>query len=80
MRAKFTLIAAVSLVGCGTPDSQIAKHSTGVLERRLAELTQRIKDDELGVYVASKACGRCCKCTNNITSWTMNTSRACANA
>jgi hypothetical protein len=50
MRAKFTLIAAVSLAGCGTPDSQIAKHSTGVLERRHAELTQRIKDDELGVY------------------------------
>jgi len=50
MRAKFTLIAAVSLAGCGTPDSQITKHSTGVLERRHAELTQRIKDDELGVY------------------------------
>jgi hypothetical protein len=50
MRAKFTLIAAVSLAGCGTPDSHIAKHSTGGLERRHAELTQRIKDDELGVY------------------------------
>jgi hypothetical protein len=50
MRATFTLIAAISLVGCGTPDSQIAKHSTGVLERRHAKLTQRIKDDELGVY------------------------------
>jgi hypothetical protein len=48
MKAKFTLIAAVSLAGCGTPDRQIAKHSTGVLERRHAELTQRIKDDELG--------------------------------
>jgi hypothetical protein len=50
MRAKFTLIAVVSLAGCGTPDSQIAKHSTGYLETRHAELTQRIKDDELGVY------------------------------
>jgi hypothetical protein len=50
MRAKFTLIAAVSLAGCATPDSQIAKRSTADLERRHAELTQRIKDDELGVY------------------------------
>ena len=50
MRAKFTLIAAVSLAGCATPDSQIAKRSTEDLERRHAELTQRIKDDELGVY------------------------------
>ena len=50
MRAKFTLIAAVSLAACATPDSQLAKHSTEDLERRHAELTQRIKDDELGVY------------------------------
>jgi hypothetical protein len=50
MRAKFTLIAAVSLAGCATPDSQLAKHSTEDLERRHAELTRRIKDDELGVY------------------------------
>ena len=50
MRAKFTLIAAVSLAGCATHDSQIAKRSTADLERRHAELTQRIKDDELGVY------------------------------
>ena len=50
MKAKFTLIAAVALAGCGTPDSQIAKRSTADLERRHAELTQRIKDDELGVY------------------------------
>jgi hypothetical protein len=32
------------LAGCGTPDSQIAKRSTGYLETRHAELTQRIKD------------------------------------
>src|SRR5437016_2767959 len=50
MRAKFTLIAAISLAGCATPDSQLAKRSTEDLERRHAELTQRIKDDELGVY------------------------------
>jgi hypothetical protein len=50
MRAKFTLIAAVSLAGCATPDSQLAKRSTEDLQRRHAELTQRIKDDELGVY------------------------------
>jgi hypothetical protein len=50
MRARFTLIAAVSLAGCAIPDSQLAKHSTEDLKRRHAELTQRIKDDELGVY------------------------------
>ena len=50
MKAKFTLIAAVSLAGCATHDSQLAKRSTEDLERRHAELTQRIKDDELGVY------------------------------
>jgi hypothetical protein len=50
MRAKFTLIAAVSLAGCATPVSQLAKRSTEDLERRHAELTQRIKGDELGVY------------------------------
>jgi len=53
-RMKTTLItvtiAAVSLAGCATPDSQLAKHSTEDLQRRHAELTQRIKDDELGVY------------------------------
>jgi hypothetical protein len=50
MRTRFTSIAAVSFAGCGTPDCQVAKHSIGVLERRHAELTQRVKDDELGVY------------------------------
>jgi hypothetical protein len=50
MRANFILIAAIPLAGCGTPDSQIAKRSTEYLETRHAELTQRIKDDELGVY------------------------------
>ena len=50
MRAKFTLIAAVSLAGCATHDSQLAKRSTEDHERRHADLTQRIKDDELGVY------------------------------
>jgi hypothetical protein len=50
MRTRFTSIAAVSLAGCGTPDCQVAKHSIGVLERRHAELTQRVKDDELGAY------------------------------
>jgi hypothetical protein len=47
MRAKFTLITAVSLAGCATPDSQLAKHSPKDLQRRHAELTQRIMDDEL---------------------------------
>ena len=50
MKAKFTLIAAVSLAGCASPNSQIAKRSTEDLARRHAELTRRIKDDELGVY------------------------------
>ena len=50
MGAKFTLIAAVSLAGCATPNDQLAKQSTGDLQRRHTELTQRIKDDELGVY------------------------------
>jgi hypothetical protein len=50
MRAKFTLIAAVSLAGCGTPDKHIAEHSTGVLQQRHAELSDRIKNDELGFY------------------------------
>jgi hypothetical protein len=50
MRAKFTLIAAVCLAGCATPDSHLGKRSTEDLESRHAELTQRIKDDELGVY------------------------------
>jgi len=41
---------SISLAGCATPDGQLAKDSTEDLERRHAELTQRIKDDELGVY------------------------------
>jgi hypothetical protein len=50
MKTALAIIMAAVSAGCGTPDSQIAKHPTGVLERRHAELTQRIKDDELGVY------------------------------
>ena len=47
----FGLAAFVFLMtGCGTPDKHIARRSTGVLQARHAELTQRIKDDELGVY------------------------------
>ena len=44
------LAATIALAGCGTPNSRIAAHPTGVLQKRHAELTQRIKDDELGVY------------------------------
>jgi hypothetical protein len=50
MKTALAIIMAAVSAGCGTPDSQIAKHPTGVLERRHADLTQRIKDDELGVY------------------------------
>jgi hypothetical protein len=43
-------IIAWILTGCGTPDKHIAQRPTAVLQARHAELTQRIKDDELGVF------------------------------